>query len=463
MSSIEITEGFGKDVATDEIGGLHHQRVKLSLGAAGTANDAEAGAGAVGSGVQRMTLASDDPAVLSVGIMDDWDESDRCKVNLIVGQAGIAGGSGVVGATVMRVTLATDVALPTGSNTLGGVNLTQYTPSSGRLPVEIDAAALAALETITVAALTAALPAGDNNIGHVDVVSLPALAAGTANIGDVDVLTVPADPFGVNADAASATGSISAKLRFVAATGIPITSIVPGTAATNLGKAEDAAHASGDTGILVLTVRTDTLNPASLPTSATGDYAGLQSDNVGRLRTANTPEPDLTSDVYSVCCPAAAAGLSKNFLTLFNDDAAKKVDVLFVYIAKTTTAAVTGLIRGYALFRFTNATAPVAGGEARTIRRFNTALNAIDADITARTGVLSTIVLVGTTEAEALAWQGLNEEETGSGGSDVPLFDWQRSGAPIVLNTDEGIVVQQDATAGTGNVCVTVFFRVRTP
>ena len=52
------------------------------------------------------------------------------------------------------------------------------------------------------------------------------IAAGTSNIGDVDVLTVPADPFGVNADAASATGSISAKLRFIAATGIPVTGTV---------------------------------------------------------------------------------------------------------------------------------------------------------------------------------------------------------------------------------------------
>ena len=40
--------------------------------------------------------------------MDDWDESDRAKVNLIVGQAGIAAGSGTNGATVPRVTLATD-------------------------------------------------------------------------------------------------------------------------------------------------------------------------------------------------------------------------------------------------------------------------------------------------------------------------------------------------------------------
>lgn len=36
------------------------------------------------------------------------------------------------------------------------------------------------------------ISAGDNNIGNVDVVTLPALVAGTANIGDVDVLTIAA-------------------------------------------------------------------------------------------------------------------------------------------------------------------------------------------------------------------------------------------------------------------------------
>ena len=60
-----------------------------------------------------------------------------------------------------------------------------------------------------------------------------ALPAGTNNIGDVDVLTVPTDPFGANADAGSATGSISAKLRFIASTGIPVTGSVTVTA-TNL-------------------------------------------------------------------------------------------------------------------------------------------------------------------------------------------------------------------------------------
>lgn len=46
--------------------------------------------------------------VTAVQIMDDWDESDRAKVNIIVGQAGIAAGAGAVGVTVPRVTLASD-------------------------------------------------------------------------------------------------------------------------------------------------------------------------------------------------------------------------------------------------------------------------------------------------------------------------------------------------------------------
>ena len=84
------------------------------------------------------------------------------------------------------------------------------------------------------ATIDAALPAGTNAIGKlsansgVDIgdVDILSIAAGDNNIGNVDIVTVPADPFGANADAASATGSISAKLRFIAATGIPVTGTV---------------------------------------------------------------------------------------------------------------------------------------------------------------------------------------------------------------------------------------------
>jgi len=60
-------------------------------------------------------------AATSLAIIDDWDESDRAKVNPIVGQAGVQGGSGTVSALTQRVVLATDVALPTGSNVIGAV------------------------------------------------------------------------------------------------------------------------------------------------------------------------------------------------------------------------------------------------------------------------------------------------------------------------------------------------------
>lgn len=39
----------------------------------------KSGAGAVAVGVQRMTLASDDPAVTALQIIDDWDSTDACK------------------------------------------------------------------------------------------------------------------------------------------------------------------------------------------------------------------------------------------------------------------------------------------------------------------------------------------------------------------------------------------------
>jgi hypothetical protein len=64
--NVQITSGTGTTIAADDVGGALHQRVKLCLGADGTAVDAVAGAGAVSSAVQRVTLASDDPAVTAL-------------------------------------------------------------------------------------------------------------------------------------------------------------------------------------------------------------------------------------------------------------------------------------------------------------------------------------------------------------------------------------------------------------
>jgi len=89
-----------------------------------------------------------------------------------------------------------------------------------------------------VTAISTALPAGTNAIGK--------LAANSGvDIGDVDV-----------------------------------TSVTPGTAASSLGKAEDAGHSSADVGVCVLAVRRDS---AAVGSDTDGDYSTLNVDASGRL------------------------------------------------------------------------------------------------------------------------------------------------------------------------------------
>ena len=126
---LNVTPGVGATVAADDVGGKLHQRVKISVGADGAATDMVGGPGTASAATPRTVTASDSPEVTLLGtidadtgtistntatmvtslsVLDDWDETDRAKVNPIVGQAGVAAGAGVVGATVQRVTLAID-------------------------------------------------------------------------------------------------------------------------------------------------------------------------------------------------------------------------------------------------------------------------------------------------------------------------------------------------------------------
>lgn len=74
---------------------------------------------------------------------------------------------------------------------------------------------------------------------------------------------------------------------------IGISTITPGTAATNLGKAEDAPHASSDVGVFALVVRSD--SPANTA-GTTGDYSALINDVNGTLYVNNAYKLDSTND-----------------------------------------------------------------------------------------------------------------------------------------------------------------------
>lgn len=117
--------------------------------------------------------------------------------------------------------------------------------ATGALRVELPTNGTGVIATVgAVTAITNALPAGTNAIGK--------LAANSGvDIGDVDV-----------------------------------TSVIPGTGATNLGKAEDAGHTTGDVGVFALGVRNDTL---ASTTNASADFSQLSTDTSGIVMTAGAP------------------------------------------------------------------------------------------------------------------------------------------------------------------------------
>ena len=137
QSSTLATPAAGVVVSTDEGAGGQVQRVKLCLSADGSETHISADANGLeiqGPGVagtpaggvitvqgvsggttlpvteaSAATIATNTGnAATSLAILDDWDESDRAKVNPIVGQAGLSAGAGAVDAATPRVTLASD-------------------------------------------------------------------------------------------------------------------------------------------------------------------------------------------------------------------------------------------------------------------------------------------------------------------------------------------------------------------
>lgn len=96
-----------------------------------------------------------------------------------------------------------------------------------------------------------------------------------------------------------------------------IKTVVPGTGATNLGKAEDAGHTTGDTGVPMFAVRKD---GAAQVTSADADYSQVsvdaygavysRSDHPNRIRCTVIVSTATTTQAVGGSCAAPGAGLS---------------------------------------------------------------------------------------------------------------------------------------------------------
>jgi hypothetical protein len=147
------------------------------------------------------------------------------------------------------------------------------------LPVAAQQVILAGNSPNTTTAVTvgAALPAGTNNIGDIDVLTLPALPAGTNNIGDVDIASIAAGDNNIgNVDVLTLPNVTNAGTFAVQESGAALTAL---QVIDNLVLAEDGVHASGEPGVLTFAVRND----AQAALAADGDRIPLSVNSQGAL------------------------------------------------------------------------------------------------------------------------------------------------------------------------------------
>lgn len=113
------------------------------------------------------------------------------------------------------------------------------------------------------------------------------------------------------------------------------TTLTPGTGATNLGKAEDAAHTSGDTGVFALAVRNDNL--ATTYTNTDQDYSPMAVDLNGRTMVAQKTATATLSNVAASATSVTvlAANASRIGATITNDSSS------VIYVKFGTTASTT--------------------------------------------------------------------------------------------------------------------------
>ena len=101
---------------------------------------------------------------------------------------------------------------------------------------------------------------------------------------------------------------------------VTVTSVIPGTTATSLGKAEDAVAANGDVGVMTLGVRGPAVPAAS--TSAAGDYGAFKTDAEGNQVVKLNAIPDVTYQAVqtlitatSTAAKASAGAGQRNYVT----------------------------------------------------------------------------------------------------------------------------------------------------
>lgn len=188
---------------------------------------------------------------------------------------------------------------------------------------------------VAITALGGAIPITDNGgsvtvDGSVAVTNFPT---------SYEIANDAGNPIPVSGTVAVTDGGGSITVDGTVAVGPTVT---PGTAATNLGKAEDAAHTSGDVGVMALGVRNDA---AAVRTSADGDYSPVSTDSAGRVGVATLGGTLSVSDAALATANAHLAAISgftdgiEGLLTAITGQLTTTNTSLATIITRLTTSA----------------------------------------------------------------------------------------------------------------------------
>jgi hypothetical protein len=321
--NIDVTPGTGKTIAADDIGGVLHQRVKVEFGADSSATD--------------VSSANPLPAVIS------HTDTAPSTQNITAADAAT---STTTGANSQAIYTGTPTANSAASFTLSGqasviIQTTGTWVATLQVEISMDGGTTwfargvhQAGTSYTSVSFTGNFAGGASVSGYTNVrVRATAYTSGTATVKITETLnlnsfyvansikisdpTTPSQQMAVDSSgritsnlnattgSGTATGALRVELptngtgvvglnagtnaigKLTANSGVTIGDVnivseIPGTGATNLGKAEDSVHSSGDTGVASLAVYKAT------PTQLAGtdqDYSVLETGGVGELYT----------------------------------------------------------------------------------------------------------------------------------------------------------------------------------
>lgn len=144
----------------------------------------------------------------------------------------------------------------------------------------------AVVDSGTITSITNALPSGTNILGKTGI---DQTTPGTTNNVSISTAAKGATTTGTPTSRQKSADVQALDVQIVDASGVQITtfgsssltSVIPGTGATNLGKAEDAAHTTGDTGVFILGVRNDNQTAFS---GTDLDYTPIATDTYGSVK-----------------------------------------------------------------------------------------------------------------------------------------------------------------------------------